>query len=83
MRQPISYDLRNQLPEKKKDAERGKVQAQADLAYLLYKEGKVAEARKWWTLAANQGDVDSQVSLGTLFEEEGNIAEAKKLGSVN
>lgn len=46
---------------------------------LLYKEGKIPEARKWWTLAANQEEVDAQVSLGTLFEEEGNIAEAKKL----
>jgi len=61
------------------DAERGKVQAQADLGYLLYKEGKFADARKWWQLAANQGDTDSQISLGTVFEEEGNIAQAKEL----
>jgi TPR repeat protein len=61
------------------EAERGHSKAQEKLAEQLYKEGKIAEAKKWWTLAANQGEVYSQIDLGTVLEDEGNITAAKLL----
>lgn len=78
-----NFDLEERYFQKINDvAQRGNPDAQFrigrcfDKGYHI-KENK-EEAKKWYTLAAEQGSSSSKVNLGDIYYEEGNVASAMK-----
>ena len=55
----------------------GDIESQIALGTICYKEGNIAEAKKWLEKAANQGSVEAQNNLGNIYFLEGNNEEAK------
>lgn len=55
----------------------GDIESQIALGTICYKEGNIAEAKKWLEKAANQGSAEAQNNLGNIYFLEGNNEEAK------